>query len=142
MIENLIQQLRRDEDEVLHAYQDKYGYWTIGVGRLIDARKGGSISKEESSILLAHDISERELAVVKNLPWVMNLDPIRRAVLTNVAFNVGTGGLMQFHRALTALRAGQFADAATELLNSKAAKVDAPERYKRLAQQIISGEWQ
>jgi lysozyme len=48
MVANIAEQLRRDEGEVLHAYQDKYGYWTIGVGRLIDARKGGGISVEES----------------------------------------------------------------------------------------------
>ena len=25
-------QLKRDEGEILHAYQDHLGYWTIGVG--------------------------------------------------------------------------------------------------------------
>ena len=36
-----VEQLRRNEGEVLHAYQDHLGFWTIGVGRLIDKRKGG-----------------------------------------------------------------------------------------------------
>lgn len=27
---------------VPHAYQDHLGYWTIGVGRLIDKRKGAA----------------------------------------------------------------------------------------------------
>lgn len=26
-----------------HAYQDSLGYWTIGVGFLIDGRKGGRL---------------------------------------------------------------------------------------------------
>jgi len=36
----LEQQLRRDEGEVLHEYKDSLGYSTIGIGRLIDKRKG------------------------------------------------------------------------------------------------------
>lgn len=37
----LTAQLRRDEGEKLYAYQDTLGYWTIGIGRLIDRRRGG-----------------------------------------------------------------------------------------------------
>lgn len=33
--------LTSDEGRVPHAYQDHLGYWTIGVGHLIDRRKGG-----------------------------------------------------------------------------------------------------
>jgi lysozyme len=44
MREHLIAHLRREEGEVLHVYKDHLGYLTIGVGRLIDKRKGGCIS--------------------------------------------------------------------------------------------------
>ena len=44
--------LRRDEGRVRHAYQDHLGYWTIGVGRLIDQRKGGGLSEDEIDYLL------------------------------------------------------------------------------------------
>ena len=30
--------LRLEEGEVLHAYQDSLGWWTIGVGHLIDGQ--------------------------------------------------------------------------------------------------------
>jgi lysozyme len=142
MITNIIEQLRRDEGEVLHAYQDKYGYWTIGVGRLIDGGKGGSISKAESALLLTNDITSREKAITDALPWTTNLDPVRRAVLTNMAFNMGVDGLLEFHNTLAMIRAGQFDRAAGGLLNSKAARQDAPARYARLAEQLKTGEWQ
>jgi lysozyme len=35
----LAEMLTRDEGRVRHAYQDHLGFWTIGVGRLIDQRK-------------------------------------------------------------------------------------------------------
>jgi lysozyme len=40
-----------DEDEVLHAYQDHLGFLTIGIGVLIDERKGDGIAQEESRYL-------------------------------------------------------------------------------------------
>ena len=58
-------QLRLDEGERLTAYQDHLGYWTIGVGRLIDDRKGGGISPAESTMLLRHDIERVEQAIDK-----------------------------------------------------------------------------
>lgn len=39
---NLATQLRQEEGSVPHAYQDHLGFWTIGIGRLVDQRKPGS----------------------------------------------------------------------------------------------------
>ena len=58
MKENLIRSLRGEEGEVLTEYKDHLGYSTIGVGRLIDKRKGGGITKEESAYLLNNDIDK------------------------------------------------------------------------------------
>jgi hypothetical protein len=58
-LSELTAQLRRDEGEVLHAYSDHLGFTTIGVGRLIDKRRGGGITKEESKYLLENDIDRK-----------------------------------------------------------------------------------
>ena len=50
---NLIAQLRREEGSIPHAYQDHLGFWTIGVGRLIDERKGGGLSPEDVAAIRA-----------------------------------------------------------------------------------------
>ena len=55
--------LKKEEGVVKHAYQDHLGYWTIGVGRLIDKRKGGGLSDEEIDYLLGNDI-EKKIAEV------------------------------------------------------------------------------
>lgn len=44
--------LETDEGRVPHAYQDHLGYWTIGVGHLIDKRKGGGLTPDEVDYLL------------------------------------------------------------------------------------------
>src|SRR3546814_2848207 len=51
--------LNREEGRIPHAYQDSLGYWTIGVGRLIDKRKGGRLTNVDIDMLLANDIADK-----------------------------------------------------------------------------------
>lgn len=141
MINNSHDQLIRDEGEKLHAYQDHLGYWTLGVGRLIDARKGGGISPVESRYLLDNDINTRKAALLSRLPWTASLDPVRFAVLLNMAFQMGVDGLLGFRNTLAMVMQRQYAQAAIGMLNSKWAS-QTPERAKRLADQMRTGEWQ
>ena len=47
----LIEMIKHHEGVVPHAYQDSRGYWTIGVGRLIDeSLGGGNIDGELGSV--------------------------------------------------------------------------------------------
>jgi lysozyme len=140
MITNITDQLRRDESEVLHAYPDSLGYLTIGVGRLIDVRKNGGISKDESAYLLNNDIRRTTTDLAKALPWASTLDPVRFAVLINMAFNMGVDGLLEFHNTLASVQAGNYDAAANGMLNSKWAR-QVGARATRLAQQMRTGEW-
>lgn len=137
----MIRQLRRDEGEVLSAYKDILGYLTIGVGRLIDKKKGGGISAEESAYLLSNDIDRVEREVRAGVSFYDSLNEPRKAALLNMAFQMGTTGLLQFQRSLAAIRDEHWADAANNLLQSNWAK-QTPDRARRVARQIETGEWQ
>ena len=65
---DLKSQLLREEGAESCAYQDSLGFWTIGVGRLIDSRKGGGLSNEEIDFLLENDIKRNYEAVLAALP--------------------------------------------------------------------------
>ena len=133
-------QLLREEGAESCAYQDSLGYWTIGVGRLIDSRKGGGLSNDEIDFLLENDIKVKTREVLLALPWVPRLSEPRQAVLIGMAFQMGIGGLLKFKRMLSAVEAGQYGEAAMEMLDSAWAR-QTRERAKRLARQIITGEW-
>lgn len=137
----LTKQLRRDEDEVLHAYPDHLGYLTIGVGRLIDKRKGGGITPEESAYLLSNDIDKREAELLRRAPWMANLDPVRFGALLNMAFQMGVDGLLGFKNTLAMVRDGDYEGAAAGMLNSLWAQ-QTPERAKRISKQMKTGVWQ
>lgn len=135
----LTKELRRDEGVVPFAYQDHLGYWTIGVGRLIDKRKGGGLSDAEIDFLLSNDIDRFEKQVIDALPWYSRLDDVRQRVLVNMAFNLGIAGLLGFKNTLAMIERGDYVGAAKGMLNSKWA-TQVGERAKRLATMMETGK--
>lgn len=137
----LTTQLRRDEGEVLSAYQDHLGYWTIGVGRLIDKRKGGGLTTDESAYLLNNDADKRVAELRSRLPWTQKLDDVRFGALVNMSFQLGVDGLLGFKNTLALIEEGKYTFAADNMLKSKWAD-QTPARAKRLAVQMRTGVWQ
>ena len=140
MYDQLKKQLVRDEGEVLHAYTDSMGYLTIGVGRLIDSRRGGGISHTESMLLLDNDIARTANELFAALPWAEHLDDARQGALINMAFNLGVPGMMAFKNTLALIQAGKWNEAADAMKASKwATQVGA--RAIRLCAQMRNGVW-
>ncbi|MDB5422300.1 MAG: hypothetical protein JWR59_2247 [Brevundimonas sp.] len=93
-------ELERDEACVRHAYKDSRGYWTIGIGRLIDKTLGGGITREEALYLKRNDIVRFKGELDLAAPWWRTLDPVRQRAVLNMTFNLGLGldhaGLCEF----------------------------------------------
>jgi lysozyme len=137
--DKLADELEADEGFREHAYQDTLGYWTIGIGRLIDKRKGGRITKAEAFFLLDNDIEEKYHELITALPWVVDQpDHIQRA-LCNMSFQLGVPGLLAFKRTLALIQAKKYEEAANNALLSKWAK-QTPNRAKRVTDMIRLGE--
>lgn len=135
----LLRDLVRDEGMELHAYKDSRGFLTLGIGRLIDKRRGGGITREEAFYLAGHDIDGVEMDLDRNLPWWRQLSEPRQRVLANMCFNLGIGKLLEFKITLGHVEAGRYADAAREMLKSAwAAQVG--ERAKRLSDLMRGGD--
>lgn len=142
MRQELVRQLRSDEGVERHAYQDHLGFWTIGVGRLIDKRKPGSgLRPHEIDYLLYSDIDDRLDALTRKLPWFSELDDARRGVLMNMSFQMGVEGLMGFTNTLEHIKRGEYEKAAENMLKSKWAQ-QTPARARRMAAQMKTGQWQ
>lgn len=142
MKSELTRQLRGDEGERKCVYQDHLGYWTIGVGRLVDARKpGAGLRPHEIAYLLQSDIDERIEALTRRLPWFQNLDDARRGVLLNMAFQLGVDGLLGFRNTLALIERGEYERAGDAMLQSLWAK-QTPARAARMAKQMKTGAWQ
>lgn len=140
-VTNLRSQLTADEDSKRSVYNDHLGFATIGVGRLIDGRKGGGLSQAEINFLLDNDIARVSTALVSKLPWFSKLSSARQGVLQNMAFQMGVDGLLKFKNTLAMIEAGKYDEASKGMLNSLWAK-QTPERANRLAKQMRTDLWQ
>lgn len=134
----LIQELERDEGRVLHAYQDHLGWWTIGIGRLIDKRKGGGITNEEADYLKANDVRKRAAELDRRYPWWRGLSPVRQRAMQNMAFQLGTAWPDEFKNTAALIRAGRFAEAGKALRQSLWHD-QTPERSERVIRQWEQG---
>lgn len=141
-----IKHLRREEGVIPYGYQDHLGFWTIGVGRLIDKRKGGRLTDAEIDILLSNDIEEKEADLAKHAglkaAWAkVKDDPVRSTALLSMCFQMGAEGLAGFKNSLSLVAAGKFKDAAANMLQSAWAK-QTPDRAKRVTTMIATGVYQ
>ena len=132
------QELIRDEGIQYSAYQDSLGYLTIGVGRLIDQKKGGHLSQDEVDFLLVNDI-EYALKDIHQESWFLSADTDnRRRALVNMRFQLGPSGIRTFKNSLSLLTQGKFKEAGIELRKSQWYQ-QTPVRAERVIRQIENG---
>lgn len=129
----LFKELEEDEGRVPYAYQDHKGYWTAGVGFLIDKEKGGRIPEPVIDFWLQYLVEEREKQLDQYIPWWRKLSDARQRALIQMSYQLGVSGLLGFPRMLKALQEGNWGEAYRQALDSKWAKTDTPERAQRVA---------
>lgn len=101
------------------AYKDHLGYLTIGVGRLIDARKGGGLSKDEIDLLLSNDVNQCIMELEHHLPYFKQLTEYQQEALIYMVFQLGIDGFMNFKKMLKALESNDLINVEREIINSK-----------------------
>lgn len=131
----LITDLRKDEGVKAFPYRDSLGKLTIGIGRNLDEV---GLSDDEINYLVSNDIDRVEAQLDRLLPWWNAMTEPRQRVLANMCFNVGINRLLGFKKALTAMQAERYTEAAKEMLDSLWAR-QVGNRAKRLAQMMIDG---
>ena len=124
--------VKKHEGFCTHAYQDTEGFWTIGYGRLIDARRGGGVSLAEAEFLLANDLTQAESVARYIYPAFDCFALAHRQALVSMAFNLGARRLAGFRKMRAAILAGDWTRAAHEALDSKWAR-QVPHRAAEIA---------
>ena len=141
---NLLNQIRRHEGLRLKPYHCSENFLSLGYGRNLDTN---GISEAEAEFMLSNDLiaCENEL---KDEGWYNQLDETRRAVVLNMAFNLGKPKLMQFKKFIGALSDDDYETASKEMITgsdgvseSKWASQVGKRAYE-LAEQMRTGQWQ
>jgi lysozyme len=134
------QLLEEEEGRSNTLYPDSKGYLTIGVGHLLDPKKGGRLPDTLIDQLLDLDIAEARYGA-ESLPGFAQLNDVRQAVIISMVFQLGLRHVQYFPAMLGALSRGDYLRAATEMRDSKWWREDSPRRAERAARMMETGEW-
>ena len=141
---NVTQQIAGFEGCRLVAYPDPLTHgapWTIFYGHTgPEVVPGYSGTQAQADAQLQADVARCTAQVMSALPWVASLNEPRQAVLIGMCYQLGLGGLVAFHNALSAMQTSDWATAQAQMLNSRWAR-QTPERATVLANQMLTGEW-
>ena len=114
----LLSLIKKHEGLRLHPYKDSVGKSTIGWGRNLEDK---GITQAEAELLLSNDVHDAEddaRALLGDGVFELLTDT-RKAVMVNMAFNLGLTRLRKFVIMLKAIKEGRNLDAATAMLSSK-----------------------
>lgn len=153
------EQLELHEGFRAQKYRCTAGKLTIGIGRNLDdvgirpaetERLGitlrgvikNGVTRPQALALLAFDIAEAREALDDLIPNWRDLDPVRRKVLEDMAFNMGQATLGQFKNTLAAISRRDFAAAASGMRKSawyRQVGTAPNQRGERLARMMQTG---
>ncbi len=95
-------------------YQCPTGHWTIGYGHNLE----NGLTPIVADFILQQDLLTCMQELEKQFSWYAQLVPARKFVLIDMAFNMGMSKLKTFKKMLIACQAGQYEQAAEEMLKS------------------------
>lgn len=136
----LKEDLKRDEGLRLKAYRCTAGRLTIGFGHTKGVKAGDVTTEEQASAWLDDDMKQAIKDARKVCLCFDELNGPRKTVIANMAFNLGAVRLAGFKNTLACICAGDYGQAALNMLKSKWA-TQVGQRAKRLAERMSTGEW-
>lgn len=140
--EKLVKSLIRHEGVMLTMYKCPAGKDTIGIGHMIkDSERplfANGITRKKAEQLLLADIEDCVKSMV-NFPFYSSLSDVRKRVLVEMDFNLGTPRLLKFKKALAAMAAKDWQKAHDEMLDSVWAS-QVGHRARTLAKMMLTDE--
>ena len=135
LIDTAVDRLKLEEGFRRLPYMDSQGVETVGYGFAI--REGFTQEEADGILELRVKVLIEKVRLSYN-PWFDGLTEGRQSVIISLCYNVGMDGARKFENFWHAVAQGAYNMAATELLNSLAAK-QAPARYRGMAETMRRG---
>lgn len=134
---NVLELIKQNEGLRLDLYKCPADRWTVGYGRNLEAR---GITKDEAQLMLENDV-EYFYRRLEKFPAFLKCNENRQAVLIDMAFNMGMSGIRKFKMMWAAISLENWQGAAIQILDSKYAREDVPERAARNAEIMRTGQF-
>lgn len=122
----------------LTPYRDTLGYWTIGRGHKLPQDlplaelKAMRWTLDEADAQFDRDLNTAWVQA-QSFDWFVGLTAARKAVIVEMVYQLGLGGVRKFVKMIAAIKARDWDEAARQIRQSKAGQEQTPRRYRRLA---------
>lgn len=153
----VLDQLAQHEGFRGNYYQCTSNKKTIGIGRNVDAKPftseeidylgrtnfdGKPMTLDEAKWLLARDVDRCDFQLLTShaIKGVSAFNEARRAVFTNMVYNMGITGFCKFKNMLKAINNHDYEAASEEMLDSRWAR-QVGNRANQLSKQMATGEF-
>ena len=137
-LNNLKEMIAKHEGYEPRVYKCTNGYDTIGYGFAI---KDLYMDKEVSDLILDQKIQEMLKRILSDKDWgewFSEKPQHIQEVLINMIFQIGFSGVKKFRKTIQYIKDDNFLLASEEMLDSKWAKSDSPNRAKELSEIVKS----
>ena len=137
-LDNLKEMVAKHEGYEPRVYKCTNGYDTIGYGFAI---KDLYMDKEVADLILDKKIQEilKRISSDKEWSeWFWDKPSLIKEVLINMIYQIGFSGVKRFKKTIQYIKDDNFLMASEEMLDSKWAKSDSPNRAKELSEIVKS----
>ena len=125
------------------AYKDSKGYWTIGIGHLLSKTESfaGLVWTDAKIREVFENDLDNSLRHAKEIfPQYAILPPPVQLAVLDMIFNLGGYGFRGFKNTIRLIHAQKYKEAADSAIQSKWARIDVPNRAKRVCKLLASGQ--
>ena len=110
-----------------NVYKCTAGYDTIAYGKRIEYL---NVSEKIGEEWLKEDCDDIEVKLCQKFSWFISSPPKVQSVVLDMCYQMGVSGFSKFKKTISFIEHGEYALASKEMLDSKWAKEDSPNRAK------------
>ena len=130
---SLIDDIKRHEGFSSCVYKCTAGYDTIGYGTRVKYLK---VTKEQAEEWLKEELENLKYILADKYEWFLPAPQEVRDIVINMSYQLGVSGFSKFKKTIQLLKNKDYEGASIEMLDSKWARDDTPNRAKDLSKRL------
>ena len=127
---NLIEKIKEHEGFSSTVYKCPNGYDTVGYGQRVKYLK---VTKEQAEQWLVDEVKDLQRRITATFDWFEESPEDVRNVVVSMVYQMGLNAFSKFKKTIYLLETEQYKEASDEMLDSKWARKDSPNRAKELS---------
>lgn len=127
---NLIEKIKEHEGFSSTVYKCPNGYDTVGYGQRVKYLK---VTEEQAEQWLVDEVKDLQRRISATFDWWEESPKDVRNVVVSMVYQMGLNAFSKFKKTIYLLETEQYKEASEEMLDSKWARKDSPNRAKELS---------